>query len=231
MVGSISLMNNWHRAKGIVSVLALLALLPFPGDSLNAGGRRPMQEPEKSLPTIRIMLGDDLQTIQRQSTYRFPRTNLGRIDIIAADKPFIFDYTRAPCDFSLPPGRSFGAAMNDLHAVSIMVSPQLRYISLDEAMGLIHDLDRLLQAKQWKISKRYAATKQIQDRFRNPQVDTDLTMRFEDLTCGDDKIYLEIARHWRKGESLTQLTGRDSDLFVVTVKIENDRVQEQYRGW
>lgn len=189
-----------------------------------------MQASAEELPRIRLALGDDFERIQRQSTYQFPRKELGRIDIIAADKPVIFEYTRPECGFTLPPALSFGAAVDDGHAVSATVSPQLRYIPLNEALLLAGRVSALLQKAGWKRTKQYASPDQTRAAFQEPNLDSDYTVRLENWKCGDDEIYIELARHWRATESLPQFSGAKTDLYVMSVKIENDRVREKYPG-
>lgn len=188
-----------------------------------------MEQSTEPLPTIRLMLGDDLKRVERQSTYNFPRKELGKIDIIAADKPFIFGYTRPGCDFILPPGRSFGAAMTEGYAVSITVSPQLRYMSLAESLNVLDDIQARLRASTWTLARRRAGSDEIRGQLAL-QRDSQVTMSVEDWRCGEDEVYIELARHWGKGESLPQLAGRPHDLLVVSIKIENDAVRSRYSG-
>jgi hypothetical protein len=223
-------MNRWNSAAMIAGAVGCATLVLLLSDSSRKTRGGPMQDSASQLPTIRLTLGDDIQTIQRQSTYVFPRPNLGRIDIIAADRPIVFDYTRVGCTFKLPPARSFGAAMNDGHAVSVTVSPQLGYVSVGEALELIERVNALLRKSNWKVSKQYFTPDQIRSRFEDPARDSDYTIRVSDWRCGADEVYIELARHWRQGESLPQLGGKTHDLLVVSVKIENDIVRAQYSG-
>jgi hypothetical protein len=194
------------------------------------GTARDMARLKETLPTIRLALGDDFNTIREQSTYRFPPRTLGRIDVIAAGEPVIFEYARPGCDFRLPPARSFAAAVDDGHAVSVTVSPQLSYTSLGGALDLIAQIGAALGDRRWQLSKRYLNADQIRSRFGDLTVNSDVTVRVEDWRCGDDEVYVELARHWRAGESLPQLAGKEHDFCLVSLKIENDRVRRQYPG-
>ena len=186
---------------------------------------------DERIPTIRLALGDDLSTVQRQSTYRFARTNLAKIDAIMANTPFIFEYTRPGCGFSLPPGLSFGASVDNWHVTGVNVSPHLRYISENTALDLTgNQLVTLLQKSGWERTKRYISLDSIQKEFADPQTEGDHTIRIEDWGCGDDKLYVEVERHWKSGESLPRLAGDSQDLYVVTVKIRNDKVSALYPG-
>src|SRR6478752_3281390 len=80
-----------------------------------------------NLPVVRLMLGDDYDKVRQQSTFQFPRRELGRVDLIGASVPVMFEYTRPGSEFRLPPARSFAASVDDNHVVSVTVSPQLAY--------------------------------------------------------------------------------------------------------
>ncbi len=185
----------------------------------------------EQMPTIRLTLGDDFSTVQNQSSYRFPRTNLGRIDAIMADAPFIFEYTRPSCRFTLPPGRSFGASVDNWHITGVNVSPHLKYISQDDALQMIgSQLPALLQSSGWECTKHYISIEGVKSEFSDNRTQGDHTIRVEDWRCGDDKLYLEIERHWKKDESLPKLSTAPQDLYVVTVKLRNEKVSAAYPG-
>lgn len=190
-----------------------------------------MTQAQEQLPTIRLALGDDFSMVQRQSSYRFARTDLGKIDAIIADTPFTFEYIRPSCDFILPPGRSFGASVDDWHVTGVNVSPHLKYLPQAAALETIGSyLPLLLQKSGWERAKNYISLEAAKSEFSDSQTDGDHTIRFEDWRCGDDKLYLEIERHWKKDESLPRLAETPYDLYVVTVKLRNEKVAAAYPG-
>lgn len=190
-----------------------------------------MIQAQEQVPTIRLTLGDDFALVQSQSSYHFPRTNLGKIDAIMADSPFIFEYTRPACHFTLPPGRSFGASVDNLHITGVNVSPHLKYLSEEDALDLIgNQLPLLLQGSGWERARDYLSLQAIKSEFSDSQTDSSHTIRFEDWRCGDDKLYLEIERHWKKDESLPKLAGTPHGLYVVTLKLRNEKVSAAYPG-
>jgi hypothetical protein len=213
----------WWSAAALYAGVALVLLS-------STGERATMQQSAQRTPTIRLTLGDDFQTIQRESTYRFPPRELGRIDVVAVSEPVTLEYTRPGCAFTLPPARSFSAAIDDGHAVSVTVSPHLRFISFADAESLIDQVKQLLVTSGWTLARQYLSAEQVRGRFRDSQQSGILTLRTEDWRCLEDEVSIELARHWRQGESLPQAGGRNEDLYVVSVKIENDRVRTQYPG-
>ena len=194
----------------------------------NSRSIKPM--PSQQLPTIALKLGDDLQTIQRQSTYQFSKRELDKIDALPVGEPVTVLYNRPGCSFTLPPSRSFAAAMNNGRAVSLTVSPQLEFLSLTEAINLIHTVNRTLEGSNWRRPAHFDTVENVQSQFSDSKVDTRLAVTVEDWHCGDDEIYFELVRHWRGGESLPLAAGKNYDFFVVSVKIENDRIRAQYPG-
>ncbi|MEO8126129.1 MAG: hypothetical protein ABJF23_16330 [Bryobacteraceae bacterium] len=177
-----------------------------------------MQLAPTTLPAIRLTLGDDLETIQRQSTYRFPPRQLSGTGVIAAGEPVIFEYARPGCGFRLPPARSFGASVDEAQAVSIIVSPQLRYIQLTDALGLIDYINRLLERSSWSLSKRYPTADQVPSRGKQYEANH-LEIRVADWRCGDDELYIELARRRQREDGLNY------DLCLVSVKIVNERLR------
>ncbi len=211
----------------LLSVIALAGLIQLYQYTQASDKMTIVQE---KLPVIRLALGNDFLTVRRQSTYQFKRTELNRIDLIMSDTPVIFEYTRPGCEFSLPPALSFGASMNDLHTINVVVSPHLAYLVQDEAFGLIENLYILFESSGWKLTRRRFSIAQAKETFANPKTDNDYRMRLQEWQCNEDELYIEIARNWMADESLPQLSGKRNDLYVVTVKIENNRVRSQYTG-
>jgi hypothetical protein len=183
-----------------------------------------------NLPVVRLMLGDDYEKIREQSTFQFHRRKLERLDLIGASVPVIFEYTRPGGEFTLPPARSFAAAVDDNHVVSVNVSPQLAYISPDAALTLIHHIGHLLEQSSWRMSKRYLTDAQALAQLEDASQDNDVTLRIEDWSRNDDEVYLEVSRQWRKEDSLPRAAGKNYDFCVVAVKIENDQVRAMYPG-
>jgi hypothetical protein len=188
-----------------------------------------MNPSAQTLPTIRLALGDDFEQIQKHSTYKFPRKDLRRIDVIAASEPVTFEYT-GPGSFTMPPARSFSAAIDDQHVVSLTVSPQLRYISLEDALQLLETVRGILRQGNWQVKKQYTTLDQMRARFEDSRQDSDLTVGLESWRHADDEVMVELARHWRREESLPRAAGRDHDLFVLSLKMDNDRVSAAYPG-
>lgn len=183
-----------------------------------------------NLPVVRLMLGDDYEKVRQQSTFQFPRRELGRVDLIGASVPVIFEYTRPGSEFTLPAARSFAASVDDNHIISVTVSPQLAYISPEAALALVHQLAQLLEQSAWKMSKRYLSNAQARARLEDASQDSDVTLRVEDWSRGDDAVYLEVSRQWRKEDSLPTAAGKNYDFCVVAVKIDNDKVRAMYPG-
>ena len=123
-----------------------------------------------NLPVVRLMLGDDYEKVRQQST--FPRRELGRVDLIGASVPVIFEYTRPGSEFTLPAARSFAASVDDNHIISVTVSPQLAYISPEAALALVHQLAQLLEQSAWKMSKRYLSNAQARARLEDASQDS-----------------------------------------------------------
>jgi hypothetical protein len=137
------------------------------------------------------MLGDDYEKVRRQSTLQFASRKLDRVEMIGAGVPVIFEYTRPGSEFTLPPARSFGAAVDDNHLVGVTVAPQLAYISSQAALVLVRQVDQLLQKSDWKMSKRYLNDAQARAQLEDASQDAYVTLAVEDWSRGDDEVYLK----------------------------------------
>jgi hypothetical protein len=155
---------------------------------------------------------------------------LGKIEVVAASEPVIFEYARPGCGLAFPPARSLSIALNDGHAVDVTLSPQLKYVSSEEALKLLERVSELLERGGWKLAKRRLTVGQLRSRFTNPETSSDMTLGVADWKCADDEIFIEVSRHWRAGESLPMASGDAHDYFVVSVKISNERVRARYSG-
>jgi hypothetical protein len=213
-----------------VASLALALVAVCAAANCDTGVESTMPLSPTDLPVIRMALGDEYETIRRKSTFSFPSRSLTRIDVISTAEPVILEYTGPECRLILPPARSFAAAVNDSHAVSVTVSPQLAYVSTSDALDLVKAIQRLLGQGGWQLARRYLSPDNVRARFADAAQDSDITLRIEDWQCGGDEVYIELARHWRQGDSLPRLAQREHDLCVVTIKLENDAVRARYPG-
>jgi len=181
-------------------------------------------------PIIGLALGDSFSDIRARSTYKFKRTQLSKLDLVSVSTPAILHYIHTGCEFILPPALSVSATIDDLHATSVVASPHLAYLGQEEALKLASDLSELFSKSNWVLSKQYLSLDQAKAIFGDSKTPSDNIIRIREWRCGDDELYLQIERHWRQGEALARLAGAASDLYVVTVKIENDGVRAKYPG-
>jgi hypothetical protein len=189
-----------------------------------------MTASQQKLPTIRLTLGDEFVVIQRQSSYRFKRPPVNKIDLIIADTPVVFEYTRPSCQFTLPPARSTSSSIDNWHATNVVVSPHLEYLAGSDALELVATLSGLFENAGWKLTRQHFSLEQVKSIFADPNTDSDYTVRVREWRCSDDELYIQIERQWTKNESLPRLAGKKEDLYVVTVKIENDKIRSMYPG-
>jgi hypothetical protein len=219
---------SYERERAAILVGSIL--IAFATISTAAETRQEVSVVGQEYPIIRLALGDSFSEIRTKSIFQFPSREMTNLEVVASDTPVIFEYTRNGCQFILPPALSFSAAIDDLHATRVVVSPHLQYLKQSDAEALIKKLISLFGSSGWSITKQYFSIEQVKTIFNDPKTPSDHTIRMLEWGCNGDELYLQIERHWRANDSLPRLTGRSEDLYVVTIKIENDRVRERYAG-
>ena len=68
----------------------------------------------------------------------------------------------------------------------------------------------------------------IRTQYANPRTLPEHSVGIRKWRYGGDETYLTLARDWKAGESLALMTGQNEDLFILTLKIDNEVVFDQY---
>lgn len=184
---------------------------------------------DERLPTIRLELGDEITKVQAQSSFRFKLGEIADKDLIGANTPVVFEYLHSSCRFTLPPSRFVGLDVNFGHAVNATVSPHLNQLTIVQAFQLLSQLTELFSHSGWsEVPGSSRSVRRVREMFDDPTAQTELKVGIGKWRCGDDELYVTLKRSWRAGDRLPAMSGQNSDLFIVSIDIDNDPIRRHY---